>query len=96
MPRIFDIKPTREARNCQLGSEFVFKMPDGKELGKARNIVEIIVHVRKLPIESLEYHVSGDHLVPWLVMIGEKGAAVRINGLSRKGEKLREELLRRL
>ncbi|MFH1448259.1 MAG: hypothetical protein ABIG39_05320 [Candidatus Micrarchaeota archaeon] len=86
--------PTKNIRNCPEGQGFVFMMPDGGEVGRAKNIVEFIRQVKCVPIESLLYHTARKHFVPWLELIGEKTVAKRVSEVSGNGDKIRLEIIR--
>jgi CheY-like chemotaxis protein len=46
--------------------DFVFRLPDGTEVSRAKNIRELREQLRGIPDESLEYHASRDHFSNWL------------------------------
>ncbi|HNX96709.1 MAG TPA: PEP/pyruvate-binding domain-containing protein, partial [Candidatus Aminicenantes bacterium] len=46
--------------------DFVFRLPGGRELGRAANLTEFENLVRHLPGESLEYHARRHHFARWL------------------------------
>ncbi|MGE0433326.1 MAG: PEP/pyruvate-binding domain-containing protein [Planctomycetota bacterium] len=46
--------------------DFVFRMPDGKEVGRARTVREVVESLRTVPAASLEYHASRNHFSNWL------------------------------
>ncbi len=86
--------PTKSIKNCPPGQEFVFIMPDGREVGKAKNVVEFIRMIKSAPIESILYHTNGKHFSGWLEIIGEKMVAKRINNIKGKDEKVRLDIIR--
>jgi len=47
--------------------DFVFRMPDGRELDRARTMKQLRQKLRVLPEESLRYHASRDHFSNWLM-----------------------------
>jgi len=56
----------------QLGfGPFVFRNPEGDELGRARNMAEFEERMRVLPPESLLYHANRNHFSAWLMARGE-------------------------
>jgi hypothetical protein len=66
---------TQEKRinvEAEPGKEFVFRLRDGKEVGRAGNINGFESLVRVLPIESLEYHSKEKHFSPWLIYIKQE------------------------
>ncbi|MGK9476954.1 PEP/pyruvate-binding domain-containing protein [Melioribacter sp. OK-6-Me] len=46
--------------------EFKFKAPDGKEVGRAKNLIELEAQLKVIPDESLLYHASRNHFSNWL------------------------------
>lgn len=46
--------------------EFIFYLPDGKEVNRARNAYEMADVLKTLPAESLLYHGGKDHFSLWL------------------------------
>lgn len=86
-------------KNAPPGKEFIFKMPDGKVVGKARNITELAQIVRDAPLASLLFHAppgSGarSHFVPWLEMLGESAAANKLKNAAIDEQTVRVTLLR--
>lgn len=51
--------------------DFRFCMPDGTEIGRARNMREFIAKMHELPAESLVYHAEHNHFSAWLMARGE-------------------------
>jgi hypothetical protein len=95
--RLVDIKNTREKKKtCAPGQEFVFRMPSGQEVARARDIVEFIDRLKSIPIESVSYHANNGHFNGWLEFVGESGAANRIKGVKGNGEETRKALLLRI
>jgi hypothetical protein len=47
--------------------QFVFRLPDGKEVGKAADLRELLPRLEKAPDESLEYHARRHHFSRWLL-----------------------------
>ncbi|HOJ03717.1 MAG TPA: PEP/pyruvate-binding domain-containing protein [Bacteroidota bacterium] len=52
-------------RNFGFG-DFVFRLPDGTEVSRARSIREMRERLRYIPGPSLEYHAQRDHFSNWL------------------------------
>lgn len=50
---------------------FRFFMPDGTQIGMARNMEEFIAVLHELPPESLAYHAERNHFSAWLMARGE-------------------------
>jgi len=71
---------------------FIFNTPKGKRVGEARDLEELRKLVKKVPLESLEFHFERGDFVRWLMYIKEPGVAARIRAM--KGViDLRGELL---
>jgi DNA-binding NarL/FixJ family response regulator len=47
--------------------EFTFRLPDGKEVGKAADLRELLPRLEKIPDESVEYHARRNHFSRWLL-----------------------------
>ncbi|MCL4398577.1 hypothetical protein M1137_02180 [Candidatus Parvarchaeota archaeon] len=75
------------------GKEFVFKLKDGKEVGRAGTLNGFEGLIRTLPIESLEFHSSGKHFSAWLHYLKQDRLANAFDKIDSKGEKLRRDLL---
>ncbi len=58
--------------------DFVFRMPDGKEVGRARNIKELEKLISKVPAESLIHHGERNHFSAWLKARTEFTLAARL------------------
>ncbi len=46
--------------------DFIFKTPDGKEVARARNLIELEEVLKTVPDESIVYHASRNHFSNWL------------------------------
>lgn len=46
--------------------DFVFQTKDGKEVGRASNLKELEIELRRIPDESLIYHSERNHFSKWL------------------------------
>jgi hypothetical protein len=51
--------------------EFLFRMPDGKEVGRASNLKELEEKVASVPEESLWYHATHNHFSNWIMARSE-------------------------
>ncbi|MHA1766624.1 MAG: PEP/pyruvate-binding domain-containing protein, partial [Promethearchaeota archaeon] len=51
--------------------DFVFRLEDGHEVGRASNLREFKEQIQKVPIESLYFHASHDNFSGWLMARGE-------------------------
>jgi hypothetical protein len=78
------------------GKEFIFRLKDGKEVGRAGTLNGLEGLIRTLPIESLEFHSEGKHFSAWLRYIKQDKIANAFDRIDSKGEKLRQELLEAL
>ncbi|MFH1470609.1 MAG: hypothetical protein ABIF01_02575 [Candidatus Micrarchaeota archaeon] len=95
--RLVEMKPNREKKKvCGPGQEFVFKLPSGQEVGRAKDIVEFIDRLKTVPLQSVLYHANGGHFSGWLEFVGESGSAARLKGLKGDGEEVRKALLARI
>ncbi len=46
--------------------DFVFRMPDGTEIDRARDLVSLVEKLRSVPAESIGYHGERNHFSMWL------------------------------
>jgi hypothetical protein len=81
---------------CPPGSEFVFRMPDGREVGKARSVADFVRLLKIAPLSAVIYHASGGHFAPWLEMMGEKELANKIKDMKGNDETLRKRIVQSL
>jgi len=51
--------------------DFIFRMPDGREIARAADLTELEKCLRTVPIESLEYHGRQNHISNWLMARSE-------------------------
>ncbi len=51
-------------RNCGFG-DFVFRMPDGREVARAGDLRAMVHVLRDVPVESIEYHALHNHFSNW-------------------------------
>lgn len=80
--------------DCAPGKEFVFKMPDGKMVGRAKNVSELANLIKNAPIAAVVFHAKGGHFAPWLSMLGEKALVAKLRNLQIDEKTARESLLR--
>ena len=64
--------------------EFIFRLPDGKEIGKASNLREMEEILPTVPDESVFYHATRNHFSSWLmarseIMLASKLKPVKIS-----------------
>lgn len=82
--------------DAPIGKEFVFKMPNGTVVGRAKNLNELVALIKTAPLEAVLYHGKGSHFQPWLSMIGEGKASAALRGLVLNEKTARVQLLRAL
>jgi len=81
-------------KDCQPGKEFVFKTPDGKEMGRAKNVPELFERIKSVPLASVLYHANGKHFSPWLEAMGEHILSIKAKAVYGTDEKVRVALSR--
>jgi len=81
-------------RDCLPGKEFVFKLPDGRVVGRAKNVSELAALVKSAPLDAVLFHAKGGHFAPWLNMLGEGGLVARLKALQINDKTIRVALLR--
>jgi CheY-like chemotaxis protein len=62
--------------------EFVFRMPDGTEAGRASKLRELEERIAEVPEESLRLHVEKKDMASWIMMRSEIPLASTIKSLS--------------
>lgn len=58
--------------------DFVFRLPDGREVDRAKDIRELAEKLHTVPAESLEYHAIHKHFSIWLMARSEFELAERL------------------
>jgi hypothetical protein len=58
--------------------DFVFRLPDGSEAGRARDLNALEEQLRTIPAESLMYHAQRNHFSHWLMARTEFALAARL------------------
>ncbi|MHA1449373.1 MAG: PEP/pyruvate-binding domain-containing protein [Candidatus Hodarchaeales archaeon] len=58
--------------------DFVFRFPNGQQVGRAKNIIEFHEKLKTVPIESLVYHGKNDHFSGWLAARSEFSMATKL------------------
>lgn len=81
---------------CPQGGEFIFRMPDGREVGKARSIADFVRMVKIAPLSSVLNHANGGHFSPWLETMGEKELAEKIKDIKGNDEPVRKKIVQAL
>lgn len=62
--------------------DFVFQMPDGREIDRASNLREIEVKIPQIPDESLIYHAEHNHFSTWMMARAETTFAFALREVS--------------
>lgn len=62
--------------------EFVFRLPDGKEVGRAAKLRELEERLQTIPEESLMLHIEQKDMANWIMMRSEIPLAKAIRALS--------------
>ncbi len=77
--------------------DFIFELPNGKEIGRAKDINEFIDLVQRMPTESLVHHGTANQFSNWLLARGEVDLALRLRPKKvsdfTDGEEMRKYLL---
>jgi hypothetical protein len=76
------------------GKEFIFKLPNGTVVGRAKNIDELIHLIKTAPIDAVLYHAKGNHFSPWLEMLGFREIAKKLSSTPINDKTARITLLR--
>ena len=71
--------------------EFIFRLPDGEEIGRASNLRNMENILPNIPDESVYYHASHNHFSSWLmarseIMLASKLKPVKISDFESIGE----------
>lgn len=77
--------------------DFVFRLPDGAEVGRAQDLKSLEKAVARVPGESLVHHARQNHFSTWLKAHTEFGIALRLRPLTMEdfsgAEDIREYLI---
>jgi len=77
--------------------DFIFRTPDGKEVGRAHNLISLEEQLRIVPDESIHYHAERNHFSNWLKARTEFWLAYRLRPRKvtdfQSVEGLRQELI---
>jgi hypothetical protein len=79
--------------NCPAGRDYIFRMPDGREVGRARNLNDFIRMLKIAPLSAILYHTNAGHFSPWLELMGETELAKKFKEIKGNTEQVRRELL---
>jgi len=78
--------------------DFIFRMPDGRQTGRARDLKELIEKLAEVPAESIAWHGAKNHFSNWLKARTEFALAekLRAKTVAEYGslDRLRRELVR--
>jgi len=58
--------------------DFVFRMPDQKEVGRAKDLNELEEQLQTVPAESIVYHAQSNHFSHWLMARTEFALAAKL------------------
>ena len=73
------LRDLRRLLTDQFGfGDFVFRGPDGVEVGRARDLNELEEQLQSVPAESLTYHAQRNHFSHWLVARTEFALAAKL------------------
>lgn len=75
-------------------SEFIFKLPNGNEVGRAKDVNEFYEFIRRGPLDSILHHTNEEHFSPWLEYKGYKKLAKKIKNIKGNTKKTRKRLLK--
>lgn len=92
------LRDLRQYLILQFGfGDFVFRMPDGKEVGRASDLDRLEKLLREVPLESVEHHSERNHFSHWLIARTELGLAEKLRPRKLSdfsdGEALRADLI---
>ncbi|RMG11084.1 MAG: hypothetical protein D6731_16255 [Planctomycetota bacterium] len=95
------VKELRRFLKHHLGfGDFIFRLPDGAEVDRARDLEELLAGLRNAPGESVAYHATRNHFSHWLAARGEFALARAIRPRRPEEfdgpEELRADLIRRI
>ncbi|MHA2364644.1 MAG: PEP/pyruvate-binding domain-containing protein [Candidatus Hodarchaeales archaeon] len=62
--------------------EFIFRLPNGTEVGRADNLEELKNQIKNVPEESLLFHATRNHFSAWLMARGEFDLAYKLRPLT--------------
>ncbi len=73
------LKDLRRILTEQFGfGDFVFRLPDMKEVGRAKDLNELEEQLQTVPAESLTYHAQSNHFSHWLMARTEFALAAKL------------------
>ncbi len=92
--KISKMSKIEKMANCPPGADFVFKLPNGTVLAKAKNMKQFTILIAGLPYAAVEYHAKGKHFSPWIEMMGEKEIAHKMLNMNTSSNTLRSDLIK--
>jgi len=73
------LKDLRQILTEQFGfGDFVFRLPDEREVGRAQDLNELEEQLQKVPAESIVFHAQSNHFSHWLVARTEFALAAKL------------------
>jgi CheY-like chemotaxis protein len=73
------LKDLRRILTEQFGfGDFVFRLPDSTEVGRAKDMNELEEQLQKVPAESIVYHAQKNHFSHWLMARTEFAVAAKL------------------
>ncbi len=87
------IEPIPEIPMAEI-SEFIFRLPNGNEVGRANNLDDFLELIRRGPLDSILYHANEEHFSPWLEFKGHKKLAKKIKNIKGTNKRVRKRLLK--
>jgi CheY-like chemotaxis protein len=70
---------------------FIFRGPDGAEVGRAHDLDELAAVLERMPFEVFDYHGRRDHFSTWLFIHGEHELARRLRVIKEVNEESRAQ-----
>jgi hypothetical protein len=58
--------------------DFVFRLPDGSEVGRAKDMNELEEQLQTVPAESIVFHSQSNHFSHWLMARTEFALAAKL------------------
>ena len=74
--------------------DFIFRLPDGDEVARARDLEQLVGRLREVPPEVFELHGSRDHFSTWLFIHGEHELALRLRAIRETSEVTRAQAIK--
>jgi len=73
------LKDLRRILTEQFGfGDFVFRLPDGREVGRAEDLNQLEEQLQTVPVESITYHAQSNHFSHWLMARTEFALAAKL------------------